>query len=162
MRPELGVVFMSGYSHPFLTPEVLAGQPNAASSKSRSVPTTCCWPFGQARRPARSGQVTSSSPPPSRILVIDDEPDVRRLVTRVLGDRYRCESLSSVEEARKELIDDRFHLALSGIQLPGESGLVLAEEIVSKGSRTAVVLVTGTDHEKVARGRSGSGCMATW
>ena len=45
LRPELGVIFMSGYSHEVLAPE----RPRRArrqppSSRSRSAPASCCGP----------------------------------------------------------------------------------------------------------------------
>jgi putative two-component system response regulator len=85
-----------------------------------------------------------------RILATDDRPEVLRLVDRSLGERYQCEFASSVAEAREKLSLKQFDLALCDIQMPGESGLVLAEEISAEYPKTAVVLVTGVDDPSVA------------
>ncbi len=85
------------------------------------------------------------------VLATDDRPEVLRLVDRALGDRYECRFASSVAEAREELARAPVDLALCDIQMPGESGLVLAEEIVRDYPRTAVVLVTGVDDPSVAK-----------
>lgn len=85
-----------------------------------------------------------------RILATDDRPEILRLVERSLGDRYDCRPAASVAEARAELASGPFDLALCDIQMPGESGLVLAEEIVREHPRTAVVMVTGVDDPEIA------------
>ncbi len=46
--------------------------------------------------------------------------------------------------------------------MPGESGLVLVEEIAREHPETAVVLVTGVDDPEVAERPSGSAPTATW
>jgi putative two-component system response regulator len=86
----------------------------------------------------------------ARVLATDDRPEVLRLIDRTLAERYECHFAGSVAEARGKLRDERFDLALCDIQLPGESGLDLAEEITRDHPRTAVVLVTGVDDPTVA------------
>lgn len=90
----------------------------------------------------------------ARILATDDRPEVLRLIDRTLGEHYDCAFASNVEEARVRLAEAdteaEFDLALCDIQMPGESGLTLAEEIVAGSPLTAVVLVTGVDDPNVA------------
>jgi len=71
-------------------------------------------------------------------------------VDRALGEHYDCHFAGSVAEAREKLAEQHFDLALCDIQLPGESGLELAEEIAREHPQTAVVLVTGVDDPGVA------------
>jgi putative two-component system response regulator len=85
-----------------------------------------------------------------RILVTDDRLEILRMVDRTLGDRYRCELADSVPAARDKLATKDFELALCDIQMPGESGLVLVEEIARNHPDTAIVLVTGVDDPEVA------------
>jgi putative two-component system response regulator len=75
---------------------------------------------------------------------------VLRLIERALHGRYECEFAGSVAEAREKLDGGDFQLALCDIQMPGESGLILAEEIVSEHPETAVVMLTGVDDPEVA------------
>jgi cyclic di-GMP phosphodiesterase len=84
------------------------------------------------------------------ILATDDRPEVLRLVERSLGDRYRCELATSVAEAREKLAAKPFELSLCDIQMPGESGLVLVEEIAREHPGTAIVMVTGVDDPEIA------------
>ncbi len=95
-------------------------------------------------------EVAGSNGTRPRILATDDRPEVLRLVERSLGDRYRCEPATSVAEAREKLAGEPFDLALCDIQMPGESGLVLVEEIARKHPRTAIVMVTGVDDPEIA------------
>lgn len=85
-----------------------------------------------------------------RILATDDRPEVLRLVERSLGERYECELATSVAAAREKLSGPAFQLALCDIQMPGESGLVLVEEISAEHPETAIVLVTGVDDPEIA------------
>jgi putative two-component system response regulator len=86
-----------------------------------------------------------------RLLATDDRPEVLRLIDRTLGDRFECAFAADVAEAREKLAAEHFDLALCDIQMPGESGLVLAEELVESYPETAVVLVTGVDDPDVAK-----------
>jgi putative two-component system response regulator len=87
----------------------------------------------------------------ARILATDDRPEVLRLVERSLGERYECALAGDVAEARERLAGGApFDLALCDIQMPGESGLVLAEEIAAGHPETAVVMLTGVDDPEVA------------
>jgi putative two-component system response regulator len=72
------------------------------------------------------------------------------VVDRALGERYECEFVTSVAEARKKLAEAPFELALCDIQMPGESGLVLVEEIAREYPDTGIVLVTGIDDPEMA------------
>jgi putative two-component system response regulator len=88
---------------------------------------------------------------PARILATDDRPEILRLVERTLGEHYRCEFAASVGEARERLLTTEYDLALCDIQMPGESGLVLVEEIAREHPDMAIVLVTGVDDSDVAK-----------
>ncbi|MEX2107837.1 MAG: HD domain-containing phosphohydrolase [Solirubrobacterales bacterium] len=86
----------------------------------------------------------------ARILATDDRPEVLRLVDRTLGGQYECEFATSVVEAREKLEGEPFQIALCDVQMPGESGLMLVEEIAHDHPETAIVLVTGVDDPDVA------------
>ena len=88
---------------------------------------------------------------PARILVVDDHPEVLRLVRRQLEPSYRCDVASTAGEARAQLASQPTQLVLCDIYLPGESGLVLAQEIVREFPQTSVVLMIADDDPEVAR-----------
>jgi PAS domain S-box-containing protein len=91
------------------------------------------------------------------ILATDDRPEVLRLIERTLQGRFECEFAGGVEEARGKLKGVEFDLALCDIQMPGESGLTLAKEVIQEHPRTAVVLVTGEDNPEIAEEAFGFG-----
>ncbi|HEX5928118.1 MAG TPA: HD domain-containing phosphohydrolase [Solirubrobacterales bacterium] len=100
-------------------------------------------------RPGANGRTGNGGP---RILATDDRPEILRLIDRSLGERYACEFAGSVEEARGKLAENgSFDLALCDIEMPGESGLVLVQEISREHPDTAIVLVTGVDDTEVAK-----------
>jgi PAS domain S-box-containing protein len=102
-------------------------------------------------------------PPPiarpglARILVTDDRPEVLQLVDRSLGERYRCEFAANLDQARKKLVASDFQLALCDLEMLGESGFDLAEEIAEEHPDTALVLITDTDDPELARKAFGLG-----
>ncbi len=98
-----------------------------------------------------SGTSLSAKPEPARILATDDRPEILQLIDRTLGVHHKCEFASSVEGARGKLAAAAFDLALCDIQMPGESGLTLVDEIARDHPDTAIVLVTGVDDPEVAK-----------
>lgn len=72
------------------------------------------------------------------------------MVDRSLGKRYRCEFAATVEQARRKLATATFHLALCDLEMFGDSGFDLAEEITEEHPDTAVVLITGEDDPELA------------
>jgi PAS domain S-box-containing protein len=65
-----------------------------------------------------------------RIVVVDDEKDVRELTSRVLEDRG-AEVVAAVDAAQAlaRLKDERFDLVITDIMMPGTSGFELAREL---------------------------------
>ena len=86
----------------------------------------------------------------ARILATDDRPEVLRLIERSLSERYECELAVGVEEARERLASEPIQLALCDIEMPGESGLILVEEIAAGHPEIAIVMLTGVDDPDVA------------
>jgi putative two-component system response regulator len=100
--------------------------------------------------PVEANAVAAPSAQKERILATDDRPEMLRLVGRALSPHYACEFATTVAEARSKLAEDTFQLALCDIEMPDDSGLILAEEITSNHPETCVVLVTGVDDATVA------------
>ena len=106
----------------------------------------------------RPGTTSSTAQPGlARVLVTNDQPEMLRLIGDALGDPYRCEFATDIDQAREKLANETFHLALCDIEMLGEPGLVLAEEITEEHPDIAVVLVTGEYDPVVARTAFGFG-----
>jgi putative two-component system response regulator len=87
------------------------------------------------------------------VLVVDDEPQVRQVIKRILERHgFRCELAASAEEARVSLETSghRFQLMLCDVNMPGESGLELIRDTVSSHPEVAALMVTGIDDPGLA------------
>jgi putative two-component system response regulator len=80
------------------------------------------------------------------LLIVDDEPVLRRWARRVLeSQHYDCAEASDVPQAREMLAAERFTLALLDVNLPGGSGIELLAEIGREHPNTATLMITGQD-----------------
>jgi two-component system, NtrC family, response regulator GlrR len=78
-----------------------------------------------------------------RILVVDDEPNICRLLERYLGRLgHVVQTASSVPEAVERLTIERFDLVLTDLRLPGPSGLDLLVEVKSRAPGTRMILMS--------------------
>ena len=79
----------------------------------------------------------------SRILVVDDDPRICRLLVRYLtGEGYAVATAADGVEARQVLHDQPHDLVLLDLQLPGEDGLTIARELRAT-SDIAIIMITG-------------------
>src|SRR3990172_8828603 len=79
-----------------------------------------------------------------RVLVVDDDPLVLRLLQQVLKAQGCLTSTAmNADEALAHLEKQTFDLVLSDIRMPGRSGLDLLREVQTRQLRTPVVLITG-------------------
>lgn len=83
----------------------------------------------------------------SRILVVDDEEAVTRLLRKTLqrNGYVAVEAASSAEEARLRLDEDEYHLMMTDVQMPGGSGLDLLETVRLQRPNLATIMVTASD-----------------
>ena len=77
------------------------------------------------------------------ILIVDDDPRIRRLMERILEkEGYRIRAASNGREMRKQVAEVKVDLVLLDIRLPDEDGFTLVKEL-SSASSVAVIMVTG-------------------
>ncbi|MBX7191897.1 MAG: EAL domain-containing protein [Sandaracinaceae bacterium] len=91
-----------------------------------------------------------SSPPcpaptvaPSQVLVVEDDPLVRRAYERVLSPQYRVTAVESGQEALAHVASGAFSAIVSDIDVPGLSGIELLKAVRKTDLDIPVVLVTG-------------------
>ena len=86
---------------------------------------------------------------PSYILVVDDEPKIRRLVQEILEDEhYRVATAENAEAARALYAKQRPDLVLLDIWMPGTDGITLLKEWC-QGGRPDVPVVMMSGHGTV-------------
>lgn len=77
------------------------------------------------------------------ILLVDDDPDLLRLLSlRLTGAGYRVTTAGSAEAALGQLAMQRPQLVLSDVQLPGQDGLHLFDDIHARHPTLPVILLT--------------------
>ena len=85
-----------------------------------------------------------------KILIIEDEPDIRKtLEYNISREGYHVASASSLVEAKSQLESDSFSLILLDLMLPDGSGLDLCREIKSDKEKSSIpiIILTAKDDE---------------
>ena len=85
----------------------------------------------------------SASTSPSRLLVVDDEPDLRTLYElTLLREGYDVETAASVDDARLALQDHAFDAIITDMRLPDGTGIDLLRHLESIGRREKAIVIT--------------------
>jgi response regulator RpfG family c-di-GMP phosphodiesterase len=79
----------------------------------------------------------------SRILIVDDEPDITEILSDLLGDEHDCTTANSAERALALLSENEFQLVISDITMPGMSGLEMLPRAKSISPNTVMVMISG-------------------
>lgn len=79
----------------------------------------------------------------TRILIIDDEPSLRRVLAEFLSRFYICITAESAEAGIAEIYKTDFAVVITDVNLPGISGLELIPLIKVKSPQTVVMVVSG-------------------
>jgi two-component system response regulator PilR (NtrC family) len=96
---------------------------------------------------------------PPRVLVIDDEEDIRELLEMTLARMgLSADCAGSVAEAKRLLTKDRYDLCLTDMRLPDGEGLEIVRLISAEHGETPVAVITayGTADNAVAALKAGA------
>lgn len=96
-----------------------------------------------------------------RVLIVDDEPPVRRLLSRWLT-RWGCTvtDAGSASQALALMAADPADILLCDVNMPERDGLWLAEQVHARWPETAIVMSTGHDDPESVRASRKAGAMA--
>ncbi len=87
----------------------------------------------------------------ARILVVDDEANVRLLLAGEISDRgHEVAAVSDSAEAMEEMGQANFDVVLTDIRMPGMDGLGLTEWIERTRPDTKVIVMTGYGSLEIA------------
>lgn len=78
-----------------------------------------------------------------RLLIVDDEVEVRGVLRDLLGDTYQCAEAASAEEALVELRDRDYELVISDITMSGMTGLEMIPRVKVISPDTVIVMISG-------------------
>ncbi len=88
--------------------------------------------------------------PPDKILIVDDEADITRILTLHLNDAgYLTESAENGEQALQLLRSDGHALVLLDVRMPGISGVEVLNQLRGIGLDTAVIMMTAHGNENL-------------
>jgi putative nucleotidyltransferase with HDIG domain len=79
----------------------------------------------------------------SRILFVDDEPEITGILTDLFEGHYDCATAGSAEEALERIRQTDFELVVSDITMPGLSGLEMIPHVKTLAPNTVVVMISG-------------------
>ncbi len=83
----------------------------------------------------------------ARVLHVEDDSDVRRVVAMILGDSSDIVTASTLAQARARLKDETFDLALLDIGLPDGSGLELIEQLSAQTPPVPALIFSAREEE---------------
>ena len=96
-----------------------------------------------------------------KVLVVDDEVDVRERLSNILSRNIECEvsQASSGEQALEELKKSCFDLVVLDIKMPGLSGIDVIKEAAKFTPQTAFLAISAYDSKEVADGALNAGAV---
>ncbi len=96
-----------------------------------------------------------------RLLIVDDEQALAKLMERTLRSRgYESDVAFTAADARRLFEASDYALALLDVRLPDESGYGLLEELRARRPDTAVVMISGVDDPELGRAALEHGAFA--
>src|SRR6266481_4469480 len=78
-----------------------------------------------------------------RLLIVDDEIEVRSVLRDLLGDTYECAEAASAEEALTQLRETNYELVISDITMSGMTGLEMIPHVKVVSPDTVIVMISG-------------------
>lgn len=96
-----------------------------------------------------------------RVLVVDDDEPLARVMARILQSRgFECDVALNGAQARTFLEARDYAVALLDVRLPDESGYGLLEELRATRPNTAVVMISGVDDAELGKAALEHGAYA--
>src|ERR1044071_9429865 len=85
----------------------------------------------------------SESKTKPRLLIVDDEQEVRGVLRDLLSGAYECDEAASAEEALGQLRACEYQLVISDITMSGMSGLEMIPHVKAVSPKTVIVMISG-------------------
>jgi DNA-binding NtrC family response regulator len=95
--------------------------------------------------------VIGNGTPRGRVLVIDDEPDIRESLEALLsGESYHVDLAANAMEGLKRLESTPYDLVLLDLMMPDKSGMQVLEEVRARDRETPIFMLTAYGSIEVA------------
>ena len=83
-----------------------------------------------------------------KILIVDDDARLRRLLERFLDEQgYRVRTVESAEQMDRLLARELFNLVVLDLMLPGEDGLSACRRLREAGNQMPIIMLTAKGDE---------------
>jgi excisionase family DNA binding protein len=97
------------------------------------------------------GRPASARPLPKRVLVVDDEPSIRELLSKTLAlAEYEVDTAADAPSALDRLRAGAYDLLIADLNMPGEDGLTLVRRARQLRADLPVIIITGFSSEPSA------------
>lgn len=84
-----------------------------------------------------------------KILIVDDEPEIRSLLADYLEDLGEVVGVESGDSAIQMLEQDRFDVVISDYSMPGMNGLELLRRLNANGGEVPLIWITGSSSREL-------------
>jgi CheY-like chemotaxis protein len=133
IRPDIKVVFMSGY-----TDEVIlrGGLPESSGFIMK--------PFGPEELAAKVREVLGPQTRAMRVLVADDEAGVRAYLREVLeSDRYEVTEAADGKQAMRRALAEQVDLVITDLVMPGQEGIETIQALRREAPDIRIIATSG-------------------
>ncbi|MBL7685785.1 MAG: response regulator [Deltaproteobacteria bacterium] len=86
-----------------------------------------------------------------KILVVDDDPQVFRIISRLLSHQYQLETAGDGIEAIQKIKYYQPHLLILDLMMPGMSGLEVCKTVKKNGAEAIQILMLSAKDAQVDR-----------
>ena len=131
-----------------LTVSIPAGAPPVQPERVRSAPSARARAEASAAEVAQWGVAPDRAQNPpvrhegrARITVVDDNPDMRAYVARLLATRFQVDAFADAEAALRSMRHARPDLVLSDVMMPGVDGMQLVGALRSTPATSALPIL---------------------
>jgi two-component system phosphate regulon response regulator OmpR len=91
---------------------------------------------------------SSAAAESDKILVVDDDARLRRLLERFLEEEgYRVRAVENAEQMDRMLSREIYHLLVLDLMMPGEDGLSVCRRLREAGNQTPIIMLTAKGDE---------------
>ena len=138
-----------GLSESYRTIERHCGRIEVDSQPSRGTTFVIFLPRVSSEQTLAANQSQQTAVPIARILIVDDEEPVRRVLAAILGQKgHTVSTAGSAAEALMMVDEQDFDVVFTDLAMPKTDGVTTAAEIKSRKPATKVVLMSGYGAER--------------
>ena len=117
---------------------------NAATPDSAPTHSKASADSTEANATASSKSASTLPPEMARILIIDDEPAIRRALTESLEyEKYQVESAVDGKAGLKRILDESFDVVMLDIKMPKMDGMEVLEKAIKEQPDLPIIMISG-------------------